>query len=143
MSATENRRKAPKAKKLSDDVALAVEAARGKKALDLAVLDLRPLGSFTDFFVICSGQNVRQVQAIADAIEEALRKAGTKPSHIEGRERAEWVLLDYFDFIVHVFNKDRREFYALERLWGSARSVDLPDEAPAKPKPRTRKKKEE
>ena len=144
MSATENRRKGPKAKKLSDDVALAVEAARGKKALDLAVLDLRPLGSFTDFFVICSGQNVRQVQAIADAIEEALRKAGTKPSHIEGRERAEWVLLDYFDFIVHVFNKDRREFYALERLWGSAKSVDLPTEAPAKPKPkRTPKKKEE
>lgn len=139
MSPTENRRKASKGKKLSEEVALAVEAARGKKALDLAVLDLRSIGSFTDYFMICSGQNVRQVQAIADAIEEALRKAGTRPSHIEGRERAEWVLLDYFDFVVHVFNKDRRDFYALERLWGSAEQVTLPGEDEPTPAPAVRK----
>ena len=70
--------------------------------------------------MICSGQNPRQVKAIADAIEEALRQAGVKPLHIEGYERADWVLLDCFDFIVHVFTPDTREFYSLERLWGSA-----------------------
>jgi len=89
------------------------------------VLDLRSLQSFTDFFVICSGQNTRQVQAIADAVEDTLRKAQVRPAHVEGFDRAEWVLLDYFDFIVHVFNKERREFYALERLWGSAERVEL------------------
>ena len=113
---------------LPTEVQAAIEAARGKKALDLVVLDLRPLQSFTDFFIICSGQNVRQVQAIADGVEEALRKAQVKPAHVEGFERAEWVLLDYFDFIVHVFSSERREFYALERLWGSAERVELPEE---------------
>jgi ribosome-associated protein len=116
-------------------VARAVRAAQDKKALDVQVLDLRALDSFTDFFVICSGKNVRQVQAIADAIEDALRADHGKPAHVEGFERAEWVLLDYFDFVVHVFGDDRREFYALERLWGSAARVDLPDESP---RPRSR-----
>jgi len=113
---------------LPTDIQTVVEAARGKKAVDLVVLDLRSLDSFTDFFVICSGQNVRQVQAIADAVEESLRKVQVRPAHVEGFERAEWVLLDYFDFIVHVFNTERREFYALERLWGSAERVELPEE---------------
>lgn len=103
----------------------AVEAARDKKAIDVALLDLRPLLSFTDFFVICSGANPRQVQAIADAVEERLRAEGLRPNHVEGFERAEWVLLDYFDFIVHVFSSGRREFYALERLWGSATRVEV------------------
>jgi ribosome-associated protein len=103
----------------------AVEAARDKKAIDVALLDLRPLDSFTDFFVICSGSNPRQVQAIADAVEERLRGDGLRPSHIEGFDRAEWILLDYFDFIVHVFSSARREFYALERLWGSATHVEV------------------
>ncbi len=128
MSKTSSRTGAGQAMGLPNDVLLAAEAARGKKALDLVVLDLRPLDSFTDFFVICSGRNVRQVQAIADAVEESLRKSQVRPAHVEGFERAEWVLLDYFDFIVHVFSTERREFYALERLWGSAERVELPDE---------------
>lgn len=110
---------------LPSAVERAVEAAREKKAIDVALLDLRPLDSFTDFFVICSGSNPRQVQAIADAVEERLRGEGLRPAHIEGFDRAEWILLDYFDFIVHVFSSARREFYALERLWGSAARVEV------------------
>jgi ribosome-associated protein len=128
MSKTTSRTGAGQAAGLPKDILAAVDAARGKKAVDLVVLDLRSLDSFTDFFVICSGQNVRQVQAIADAVEESLRKLQVRPAHVEGFERAEWVLLDYFDFIVHVFNTERREFYALERLWGSAERVELPGE---------------
>ncbi len=115
---------------LPPQVAAAVRAAREKKALDVVVLDLRAIDSFTDFFVICSGQNPRQVQAIADAVEEGLRNDGVRPAHIEGLDRAEWVLLDYFDFIVHVFGTARREFYALERLWGSAGRVPLQEDSP-------------
>jgi ribosome-associated protein len=134
MSTSDIRKGAAKKHGLPDTVQRAVEAAREKKAIDLQVLDLRSLDSFTDFFVICSGQNVRQVQAIADAVEESLRKGEqVKPAHVEGFQRAEWVLLDYFDFVVHVFSSQRREFYALERLWGSAERVSLPEEAPRPP----------
>jgi ribosome-associated protein len=105
----------------------AARAAEGRKAAHLVLLDLRPAAAFTDFFLICSGQNVRQVQAIADAIEEALRHEGLKPSHIEGYDSAAWVLLDCFDFVVHVFRPDARAFYDLERLWGSARRVEIAD----------------
>ena len=130
MTTTETRRAASKTAGLPPAIRLAVDAAREKKALDLQVLDLRSVDGFTDFFVICSGKNVRQVQAIAEAIEEALRKEQVRPAHVEGFHRAEWVLLDYFDFVVHVFSGERREFYALERLWGSAARVPLPEEAP-------------
>jgi ribosome-associated protein len=122
--------KKPRQPGLPAMVQRAVAAAREKKAIDLQVLDLRSLDSFTDFFVICSGQNVRQVQAIADAIEDGLRAEQVRPAHVEGFARAEWVLLDYFDFVVHVFSSQRREFYALERLWGSAERVPVPEEAP-------------
>ena len=128
MSKTTSRTGAAEADGLPNEIQTAVDAARGKKAHDLVVLDLRSLDSFTDFFVICSGQNVRQVQAIADAVEDSLKKTQVRPAHVEGFERAEWVLLDYFDFIVHVFSTERREFYALERLWGSAERLELPDE---------------
>jgi ribosome-associated protein len=128
MSQTTSRKDDVRTEGLPEPILAAVAAARGKKAQDLVVLDLRSLHSFTDFFVICSGQNVRQVQAIADAVEDSLRQVHVKPAHVEGFTRAEWVLLDYFDFIVHVFNTERREFYALERLWGSAERVELPDE---------------
>jgi ribosome-associated protein len=107
----------------------AAQAAQDKKAIDLTVLDLRELSSFTDFFVICTAQNARQVKAIADAVESALLKAGTRPAHVEGYDRAEWVLLDYFDFIVHVFTPATREFYALDRLWGSAERIAVPEPA--------------
>lgn len=121
MSKTESKRpsESPLAG-VTEEVRLALRAAFSKKAEHVTLLDLRKKAAFTDFFVICSGQNARQVKAIVDAIEEVLRQAGVKPLHIEGYERADWVLLDGFDFIVHVFTPDTREFYSLERLWGSA-----------------------
>ena len=114
--------------KLTGDIAKAVKAALDKKALDVVVLDLRHTPAFTDFFLLCSGQNTRQVQAIADAVEEALRAAKVRPSHIEGYDRAEWILMDFFTFIVHVFAPQTREFYSLERLWGDASRIDVSDE---------------
>jgi ribosome-associated protein len=109
-----------KAARLPPQVDVAVGAADAKKALDLVVLDLRKTGAFTDYFVICSGANPRQVRAIADAILETLAASGVKPSHVEGYERSDWVLLDYFDFVVHIFAPETRSFYGLERLWGNA-----------------------
>ena len=85
-----------------------MRAALDKKALDVVVLDLRHTPAFTDFFLLCSGQNTRQVQAIADAVEEALRAAKVRPAHVEGYERAEWILMDFFTFIVHVFTPQTR-----------------------------------
>lgn len=107
-----------------------VDAMRQKKAGEVVALDLREADAFTDYFIVCTGQNRRQVQAIADAVEEALRKKKLRPSHVEGYERGEWVLLDYFDFVVHVFAPNARMFYGLERLWGNARAVSVPETAP-------------
>ena len=112
------------APRIPRDVQLAVRACEDKKAVDLQVLDLRKAAGFTDFFVICSGTNPRQIRAIADAVLEALGGEGMKPAHVEGYDRSEWILLDYFDFIVHVFAPETRVFYGLERLWGSAESID-------------------
>jgi ribosome-associated protein len=108
---------------------LSARAAHEKKASGVVILDLRQVQAFTDFFFVCTGQNVRQVRAIADAIEMALAKDGHKPAHVEGYDRANWILLDYFTFIVHVFSPEAREFYDIERLWGSAGRVDVPDPA--------------
>jgi len=107
-----------------------VKAAQDKKGADILVMDLRGIGAFTDYFVLCSGQNPRQVTAIAENVEHALRECRVRPSHVEGYERAEWVLLDYFDFVVHVFNRETRLFYALDRLWGSAPRIVPPDRDP-------------
>ena len=107
------------------EIDVAARAAEDKKALDLVVLDLRKAAGFTDFFLICSGANPRQIRAIADAITEALAAEGLEPAHVEGYKRSEWILLDYFDFIVHVFARETRAFYGLERLWGNAERVDL------------------
>ena len=85
---------------------------------------MRKAAGFTDYFVICSGTNARQVRAIADAVMESLAAKGVKPAHIEGYDRSEWILLDYFDFIVHVFAPETRGFYGLERLWGSAERIE-------------------
>ena len=111
---------------LPADVRSAVKAALDKKALDLIVLDLGAGNAFTDRFLICTGTNVRQVQAISDAVEEALKRDGRRPALVEGYDRAEWILLDYFDFIVHVFTPTTRAFYALENLWGDAKRIELP-----------------
>ena len=121
-------RGAPRLPRLPGQLRKAIAAARDRKAESLTVLDLRKTGAFTDYFLICTGANLRQVHAIADAIEESLKADKVRPAHVEGYDRAEWVLLDYFDFIVHVFSVNARQFYGLERLWGEATRIDIPDE---------------
>ena len=112
---------------LDPELQLAIHCADEKKAVNMIGLDLREIASFTEFFVIASGTNPRQVQAIADEINEQLKKQlRRKPVRIEGYTAAEWVLLDYGDFVIHLFDKDAREFYDLERLWRDARRVDIP-----------------
>jgi ribosome-associated protein len=123
MAKTEKRRTAHR---LPAQIDRAVRAAEDKKAVDLTVLDLRKAAAFTDYFLICSGANARQIRAIADSVMEALAADGVTPAHVEGYDRSEWVLLDYFDFIVHVFAQETRMFYGLERLWGNAERVEVP-----------------
>ena len=115
-------------KRLTAEVTRAVRAALDKKAIDVVVLDLRHTPAFTDFFIVCSGQNPRQVKAIADSVEESLRAAKLRPAHVEGYDRADWVLMDFFSFIVHVFSPSTREFYGLERLWGDAERIEIRDQ---------------
>jgi ribosome-associated protein len=122
--------KVERKKKLPADVSKAVRAALDKKAGDVVVLDLRNTPAFTDFFILCSGTSQRQVKAIADAVEDALRAAKVRPAHVEGYDRADWVLMDFFSFIVHVFTPQTRAFYALERLWGDAEKIEVSDEGP-------------
>ncbi len=103
----------------------AVRAAESRKAIDLRVLDLRDVTSFTDFFVICSANNPRQAQAISDEIHKQLKEAGELPVSVEGYERAEWILMDYGDFLAHIFSQSARSYYDLERLWRPAKVVVL------------------
>jgi ribosome-associated protein len=124
-------RKTGTKRRLTGEVGRAVRAALDKKASNVVVLDLRKTQAFTDFFILCSGQNQRQVQAIADAIEESMKAAKVRPAHIEGYDRAEWILIDYFSFIVHVFVPHTREFYSLERLWADADRIEVTDSAAA------------
>ena len=114
---------------LDEEVKLALVCASEKKAFDMVALDLREIASFTEFFIICSGANQRQVQAISDEINEQLKKQlKTKAIRVEGYNAGEWILLDYGDFIVHIFEKVARDFYDLQRLWRDARKVELPQE---------------
>lgn len=101
----------------------AVAAAEDRKAVDLRVLHLEKVSDFTDYFLICSGTSERQVQAIADAVQERMREERVRPLHVEGYNRGQWVLLDYGDFVVHIFQEEPRRFYSLERLWGDAPDV--------------------
>ena len=117
--------KRKKAARLPSQIDRAIAAAEDKKALDLIVLDLRKAAGFTDFFLICSGSNPRQIRAIADGVIEALAADGVKPAHVEGYDRSEWILIDYFDFIVHIFATETRLFYGLERLWGNAERIEV------------------
>ena len=115
--------------RLPKAVAVAIAAARDKKATDMVVLDLRKAGGFTDYFVICTGHNARQIIAIADSVRETLKKdLGERPTLSEGVDRSEWILLDYFNFVVHIFSRECRLFYALDRLWGNAERIEFPDE---------------
>ncbi len=119
------------------EIVEAATAAADKKAFDLVALDLREASAFTDYFLICSGQNTRQVKTIADAIQETLAKRRSKPAHVEGYEHAEWILIDYFNFVVHIFTSETRAFYALERLWGIAEPLTMPVVEPASREPRS------
>ena len=115
-------------KRFPKSVATAVRAALDKKAEDVVVLDLRKAGGFTDFFVICTGGNARQITAIADSVRDTLKRdLDERPTLMEGIDRSEWILLDYFNFVVHVFSRDCRAFYDLERLWGTAQRYEFED----------------
>ena len=117
-----------KLSELDDRVTRALSATSEKKAIEPTILDLRGIASFTDFFVICTGANRRQVQAIADEVVEQLKRHGSPAARVEGYQNAEWVLVDYGDFVVHVFEEKARRFYDLERLWRDARRLDVSPE---------------
>ena len=120
-------------------VAQALAACESKKAFDFTLLKLDASSSgFTDYFLVCSGTNPRQIQAISDEVEEQLERVGQRPAHIEGYRQAEWVLLDYVDFVVHIFSERARRYYDLERLWRSAERLE-PSSLRSKPKPKTKR----
>jgi ribosome-associated protein len=124
------RRKA--APRLPKALLAAVKAVQDKQASDVVVLDLRAADGFTDYFLICTGQNARQIATIVDAVQERLREDfGERPAMAEGMKKSEWLLLDYFNFVVHVFSPDCRAFYALERLWGSAERHEFAESRPS------------
>ena len=109
-------------------VAQAVRAIEGKKGEDVVILEMdKNSGAFTDYFVVCSGTNPRQIQAIADDVQKQMAEVGQRPNSVEGYTQAEWVLLDYVDFVLHVFSERARKFYDLERLWKSARKLSPSD----------------
>lgn len=122
----------------SPELRSAVAAAQEKKAAGITLLDLSGLGAFTGAFVICTGFSQRQVQAISDGIEEALARAGSRLLHREGYNSAEWVLLDYGRFVIHVFSERARLFYDIERLWRKAPRVDVPDPPASRDDPASR-----
>jgi ribosome-associated protein len=124
-----------KVPRLPKAITTAVHAALDKKASDVVVLDLRKAGGFTDYFILCTGGNPRQIQAIADGVEATLKtELGERPALVEGVDKSEWILIDYFNFVVHVFSRECRSFYGLERLWGSAvrHEVGEQEAAPAR-----------
>ncbi len=123
-----------KKNELKTQISAAIQACLDKKAEELTILEMeKGSGAFTDYFVLCSGTNPRQVQAIADEVELKLKHAGLRPTHTEGYTQAEWVLIDYVDFVVHIFSEKARQYYDLERLWKSAKRLE-PAELSAKPR---------
>src|SRR5262249_21054853 len=134
---------------IRQQVARAVKAIEGKKGEDVVILEMdRSSGAFTDYFILCSGTNPRQIQAIADDIQKQLAEVGQRPNSVEGYNQAEWVLLDYVDFVLHIFSERARKFYDLERLWKSANRLKPADlarkpaarkQAAAKSKPARKK----
>jgi len=131
---TDLKNQALKKKALQQQVTEAIHACQEKKAEQISVLELEQgTGAFTDYFVVCSGTNPRQIQAISDEVELRLKRAGVYPNSIEGYKQAEWVLIDYVDFVIHIFSEASRRYYDLERLWKSAKRVE-PAELLAKPR---------
>lgn len=112
------------------EVLSAIKAAQDKKAGAITLLDLTGLGAFTDYFLLLTGYSTPQVEAISDAVEQALKACGLRPQHREGRTGAEWLLLDYGGFIVHIFTERLRLFYDIERLWRMARRIDFDESSP-------------
>ena len=110
---------------LDPEILLAVEAAQEKQALDVSVLNLSGSGAFADYFLLCSGSSQPQIQAIGKAVEERLHRAGRRVAHREGKSSAEWVLLDYGFFVVHIFSERARQYYDLERLWRNAERIEF------------------
>ena len=122
-----------------DALKIAVNAADDKKAYDHVALDISGIASFANYFFLCTGDSTRQIQAIANEVEQQLKAFGTRPSHVEGYQNAEWILMDYLDFVVHIFSKNARAYYDLERLWRDGRRLDTSSfiqERTAKPSPR-------
>jgi len=107
-----------------DTLKIAVNAADDKKAYDLVALDISEIASFADYFLLCTGDSSRQMQAIADEVEQRLKTFGIRPAHVEGYQNAEWILMDYMDLVVHIFSKNARAYYDLERLWRDGKRLD-------------------
>jgi len=114
-----------KQSELKQQVSEAIAACQDKKAEEITVLEMEAgSGAFTDYFVVCSGTNAKQIQSIADAVEDRLEAAGHRPVNKEGYKQAEWVLLDYLNFVVHIFTEKARKYYDLERLWKTAKRLE-------------------
>src|SRR5215831_15934059 len=112
---------------LDNRILTVLKAMSDKKATDIVIINIGSVASFTDYFIICSGSSTRQVQAISDEVTDKLREQKVRPTHIEGEKTAEWVLIDFGDFVVHVFTEASRQFYDLERLWRDAETIPLPE----------------
>jgi ribosome-associated protein len=112
-------------KDLPNDVRMSLKASQAKKGEGMVILDLKSISSFTDYFVIMQGNSKRQNMAICENVERELKEKDIRPESIEGRENAEWILMDYGNFIVHIFSKEAREYYSLEKLWGDAPRLDF------------------
>lgn len=107
-----------------DALKIAVNAADDKKAYDLVVLDISEIASFANYFLFCTGDSSRQIQAIADEVQQQLKESGIRPAHVEGYKNAEWILMDYMDLVIHIFSKNARAYYDLERLWRDGKQLD-------------------
>jgi len=125
-----------------ESLKIAINAADDKKAHDLVALDISEIASFADYFLLCTGDSSRQMQAIADEVEKRLKASGIRPSHVEGYQNSEWILMDYMDLVVHIFSKTARPYYDLERLWRDGKKLDTDKFLDAKEiKPAVRKTK--
>ncbi len=110
---------------MKEALKIAVKAVDDKKASDIVVLDISGVATFANYFLLCTGDSSRQIHAIADEVEEKLESNGLRPSHVEGYQHAEWVLMDYIDMVVHIFSKSARAYYDLERLWRDGKRLDV------------------